>query len=497
MARTNDFESFLIKNGFIWGPEPEIYGGLAGFYTYGPLGTLLKRNVENTIRNEFKVQDFFEIESPFIAPKEVWEGSGHLLGFVDKVVICKKCKRSFRIDKLAEEKGISVKELLKRIKENKVKCPNCNGALGSKVESFNLMIKTEVGGREAFNRPETATMTYLPFKRYYDFFRKKLPIKVFQIGRAYRNEISPRQNVLRGREFTQAEGQIFITKELEYSERFKSKLKEFKSVKGVFWPAEFQEKAQKEKLMNYQEVSKYTEKPAYVYYLFLTYKLFERLGFPQDKLRIRQHKDDERAHYAVDAWDFEVKTSLGWIECCGVHDRGDYDLKRHSKYSNENLVILDENGNNVHPQILEIAFGVDRPIYCLLDIFYKVETVNGESRAVLKLPKQLTPIKLAVFPLVKKDGIAELANKIYQTLKKAKLEVYYDEVASIGRRYRRVDEKGIPFVITIDYQTKEDQTVTLRDKDSMKQIRIKISDIEKTVNELISGALKFSQINKH
>ena len=496
MAKLSDFESFLIKNGFIWGPEPEIYGGLAGFYTYGPLGTLLKRNVENLLRSGFKEENFFEIEAPIIAPREVWKGSGHLDSFVDKVIVCKKCKSSFRVDKLAEKENLSIEKFMELVKKEKIKCPNCHGNFDPKIESYNLMVKAEVGGREAYCRPETATMTYLTFKRYYDFFRKKLPIKVFQIGKAYRNEISPRQNVLRGREFTQAEAQIFILEEQEFSDHFINKLKEFKSKKILFWPAEFQENNKKEKLMNYHELTKFTKKPAYLYTLFLTHSLFERMGIPKDKIRLRQHKKDERAHYALDAWDVEVKTSLGWIECCGVHDRSDYDLKRHSEYSHEDLIVQNEKGKNVYPNILEIAFGIDRSVYCLLDIFYTLEKVGNENRINLKLPKNITPIKLAVFPLVNKDNLDKIAFDIYVKLKKRGIDVFYDNVASIGRRYRRIDEKGVPLAVTVDYQTKEDNTITLRDKDSMKQIRTKISEIEKKTKEFISGKKEFSELEE-
>ena len=229
-----DFLSFIQEAGFIWGPSPEIYGGLAGFYTYGPIGKLLKNKVENSVRQIFNAYGFREIEGPTILPDIVWKASGHLDTFKDRLIKCKNCKAVFRADKLIEENldisadSFSDDKILKLIREKKIKCPSCKNNFESKIEKQSLMMKTQVAGQDASLRPETATATYLPFLRFYNFFRKKLPFTVFQIGKAYRNEISPRQNVVRGREFTQAEAQIFIDPEQKNSWQEYEKIKKEK-----------------------------------------------------------------------------------------------------------------------------------------------------------------------------------------------------------------------------------------------------------------------------
>lgn len=466
-------ENYMRKNGFIYGPEPEIYDPVAGLYTYGPLGCLLKRNIENFIRKEFMKQGFFEVESPIIAPREVWIGSGHLKDFVDLVVECNKCNASFRGDKLIEEKLgkiVSGEEILEEIEKNEIRCPNCGGKFKKELKMYNLMVRSDLGNRECYARPETATMTYLSYKRYYEFFRRKYPFRIFQVGKAFRNEISPRQNVIRGREFTQMEGQIFLVPERNYGELFKLDLKE--KVRFIFSDGN-------EIFMDIEEAEKSNRfhKNEYLQCLFLAYEIFRKIGFPQERIRLRQHKEEERAHYALDAWDLEIKTySLGWIECCGIHDRGNYDLREHSKVAKEDLKVS-INGEEFYANILEIAFGIDRPLFCLIDIFLDEETVRGEKRRVLRIDEKFSPIKVAVFPLVNKDGLEEIANEIYLNLLNEGIEVFYDDSGSIGRRYRRMDERGTPFALTVDYQTKKDNTVTIRFRDSMKQERIKIGEI--------------------
>jgi len=478
---STDFLSFIKRNGFIWGPEPEIYGGVAGFYTYGPTGKLLKNNVENKIREVFVSNGFWEIEAPIIMPEIVWKASGHLEKFVDPIVSCKKCDSSFRADKLIEEKfsivadSMTPKQLLAFIKKKGMKCPTCGGEFENKIREFNLMMKTQIGKNEvAYNRPETATTTYLPFKNYYDFFRSKMPIKVFQIGKVFRNEVSPRQNVLRGREFTQAESQLFIFKE------DKNKFEPYKALKNEklpLWSATNQN-AHKgvEDVTLAQAIKKgWVKTQAYACCLFLAYKFMRTLGISKNRIRYRQHKSEEMAHYAAEAWDLEVKTNVfGWIEVVGVHDRQDYDLKQHAKHSKKDLSV-----EGKYPHILEIAFGSDRPTFVLLDNHLKVERVKDQDRAVLKLPVDIAPLQAAVFPLVSKDKVPELAEKVFWLLQEhfPGFTFFHDEKGSIGRRYRRQDQIGTPFCITIDYQTKEDDTVTVRYRDSMLQERVKINNL--------------------
>jgi glycyl-tRNA synthetase len=481
ITSAEEFNSFTKRNGFIWGPEPELYGGLAGFYTYGPLGKLLKNKVENKIREVFTKNDFWEIEAPIIMPEVVWKASGHLDNFVDPVIICSKCKSSFRADKIIEEKhdvvadAFTKKQLLEFIKKHKLTCPKCKSKFENKIEDFNLMMKTQVGADTvAFNRPETATTTYLPFKNYYDFFRRKMPMQVFQIGKAFRNEISPRQNVLRGREFTQAEAQLIILPEdkknfLRYDAVKKDKI--------PFWPEELQEKGKPVvKTIEYAIKNGWLKNQAYAWSLAIAYRFVRSLDIPVKQVRLRQHTKKELAFYADDAWDIELKfNNYGWTEIVGIHDRQDYDLKQHSNHSGKSLKVEGQ-----YPHILEIAFGSDRPTFALLDMFLEVEKTKEGQRFVLKLPGEIAPIQVAVFPLTKKDGLPEKAKKIYNVLTES-YTCQYDEAGSIGKRYRRMDEIGCPYCITVDHQTLKDSTVTVRDRDSMKQKRVKIASLHKSL----------------
>jgi len=474
-----DIQAFIRKNGFIWGPEPEAYGGVAGFYSYGPLGKLLKNKVETLIRQTFRVAGFWEVEAPTVMPEIVWTASGHLAGFIDPIVVCKKCDAAYRIDKLIEEKhdvvanSFTKKQLLDFIAKKDLRCPSCKGHFLPQIEDYNLMMKTSIGrNKVAYLRPETATTTYLPFKQYYEFFRKKLPIKVFQIGKVFRNEISPRQNVLRGREFTQAEAQMLIHK------ADKNKFKDYKIVKDLsipFWPASAQKRGAKckKQKVSYALSKGWIKNKAYAYCLGVAYAFIKGLGLPEGKLRFRQHTKQELAHYAEDAWDLEVNlNSYGWTELLGVHDRADFDLKQHQKHSSKSFKV-----EGSIPHILEIAFGSDRPTFALVDLFLHEEKVGKNKRVVLKLPKQVAPITVAVFPLVNKDGLQKKALEIFYQVESLGVDAVYDDSGSIGKLYRRQDEKGTPFCITIDYQTMKDNTVTIRDRDTMEQKRVKASDL--------------------
>jgi len=491
MAGKDDFSekltSYLKEKGFIYGPEPEIYGGMAGFYSYGPLGKRLKNKIEDTIREEFNKQGFFEIEYPIIAPKKVWEASGHLAGFNDPVVLTEDGKESYRADKLIEEQtGVqadhfSDEKLIETIKEKNIKSPS-GKKLELKIERHSLMMKTTIGTNiEAYNRPETATTTYLPFKNYLNFFRDKLPFGVFQIGKAFRNEISPRQHVLRGREFTQAESQTFLFKDMKDQW---PKFAESENDVLPLWTEEMQKKSMEPtetKLSDAME-KKILKNKAYAWHLNFAYKLFLAFGIPKENIRLRQHHSDEKAFYSDDTWDIEVKLkSFGWLEVCGISDRTNYDLKQHEKFGNEKLEATKPEGGKETPHVIEIAFGVDRPLFSLLDMVYD-EREGDEKRTLMKFPPKMAPIQVAVFPLVKKDGLAEKAMELHNNLMKKFLS-YYDESGSIGRRYSRQDSMGTPFGITVDYDTMKDGTVTLRERDSMEQKRIKTEEIEKILGE--------------
>jgi len=497
-----EFISFIQEAGLIWGPEPEIYGGFAGFYTYGPLGKLLKNKVENLVRKVFNSNGFREMEGPVILPDVVWKASGHLDTFTDPVIFTKDGKESYRVDKLLEEKGITVSSLdsdylLGLVRKHKIKAPDGKD-LNLKIELQSLMMKTKVAGQDASLRPETATVTYLPFPRILNYFRKKLPFAVYQIGKAYRNEISPRQHVLRGREFTQAEGQIFID---PLQKDNWEKYEEIKKEKLPFWDWKFQAKGgeitEVQQYMKIEDALKkgFVKSKAYAWCLHLAYKQFLNFGIPKERIRLRQHSPGEMAHYADDAWDVEVRlNNYGWVEVCGVHDRTDYDLKQHSKESGVELEAIREDGSKFVPHILEIAFGTDRPTYALLDIFYEKKEV-GDGKTMFRIPYHMAPIDVSIFPLMKKPELVKVALEIKQNLEKD-FVVDYDLSGSVGKRYLRSATAGTPFAVTIDYDSLEKKDVTIRDRDSEKQVRVKIDELREVLKKLIDREKKLEDVGK-
>jgi glycyl-tRNA synthetase len=484
------FNSLIKRRGFIWGPSPSIYGGFAGFYSYGPAGMALKNNILELFRRECRYFGFGEVECPTIMPSIVWKASGHLERFIDPVIRCDKCNTLYRADKFLQENlpdvmidGLSFKEMEILIKKHELTCPKCETNL-DKIEEYNLMLKTSVGNNvTAYLRPETATTTYLLFNLLDQDARRQYPLKVFQFGKAYRNEISPRQGVLRMRSFDQFELQIFISREQEME------FEDYKEVKNNKLPL-LDWKLQK-KGINQPDIisldtaikSKILKKPAYAFCLYLAYYLTKILGIPEELIRFRQHSINERAHYADDAWDLEIKTrQFKWVEICGVHDRTDYDLKRHAEYSKQNFEVSMGNDPNIKevPQVLEIAFGIDRILYTLLETTFNVE----EGRIVLKLTPNLAPNTVAVFPLVRnKEKIRNLALNVHRELLKNRIGSFFDAAGSIGKRYRRQDELGTKWCLTIDYESLDDNTVTIRERDSMEQIRIKISNLPQTIQK--------------
>ena len=468
------------RRGFIWGPSPNIYhGGVSGFYDWGPLGKLLKNKVESIIRKTFSFYNFWEVECPTIMPRIVWEASGHYENFTDPIIKCLKCNAIYRADNLIKElfpkektAGLNEKELTKIIEKKKIKCPKCESVL-SDVQSYNLMMKTSVGNQEAFLRPETATTTYLLYPEYYRFFRTKLPFGVFQIGKAYRNEISPRQHVLRTREFTQAEAQLFILPEQE------NNFENFKEVENEELPLMPFNKPQKSMSLKQAISNKIIKKQAYGFCLYIAYQIAKQL-FEEKQIRLRQHNPKEMSHYADDAWDLEIKTErFGWFEICGIHDRTDYDLKRHAEFAR---IKLEKPAN-----ILEIAFGLERPTYCLLENAFREDKI----RSWLHFPLNLAPIDIAVFPLVKKDKLPEKAKQVFAQVEKEFIAMY-DE-GFIGKLYRRMDEIGTSLCCTIDHQTLKDNTVTLREISTMQQIRVKIEDLNDIIKKILNKELEFKK----
>ncbi|MBI4015478.1 MAG: glycine--tRNA ligase [Candidatus Aenigmarchaeota archaeon] len=487
-----EVESIAKRRGFFW-PAAEIYKPIAGFWNWGPLGTRLKGNFLAEWKNIFvRGENAYEIETTDILPEIVWQASGHSEGFNDKQTMCKKCKSRFRADHFIEEflkgkeklEGKSCEELTAIIEKEKLRCPKCKGTL-SEVFVFNLMFSVGVGPtgeQKAYLKPETTQSSVLDFPNVYRTMRGKLPLKIAQVGRSFRNEISPRNIMLRMREFDMAELQVF----------FNSEQKEFAGFENIskenirILPAELRKgKEGKEVEVSIEGALKKGWVPNEItaYYLAKVFTFYLSLGFERKNLRFKELLPEERAHYAKVHWDFEVYTEdFGWVECVNNAWRTDYDLSRHQQFSKQKLTVFEDN-KHVLPNMYEPSFGINRTLFLLLVSTYR----KDEKRVWFAFPPALAPYSVAVFPLVKKDGVDKKAQEVFDLLSKEGLEVLYDESDSIGRRYARVDEIGIPFAVTVDYQTLEDKAVTVRFRDSTKQERVPIEGLGK----FIKSAAKF------
>ncbi len=422
--------SLCKRRGYIF-QSSEIYGGITSCYDYGPLGIELKKNIkEQWWQSMVQFRDDVEgLDAAILMHPRVWEASGHVEGFTDPLVDCKKCKHRFRADQL-EKQGI---------------CPDCGGEL-TEERKFNLMFKTHMGPVEeqasiVYLRPETAQGIYVNFLNVQKAARQKIPFGIAQIGKAFRNEITPGNFTFRTREFEQMEMQFFVKPGTD--------AKWFE-----YW---------KEERM----------------------KWYYKLGVTKEKLKFHQHTEEELAHYAADAFDVEYEFPFGTLELEGIHNRTDFDLKRHTEYSGKDMSYFDDQTQEHYiPYIIEASAGVDRTLLtCLIDA-YEEEQLEKDTRVVLHLSPKIAPIKAGIFPLVKRDGMPELAHKIVDMLRPHYM-VFYDEGGAVGRRYRRQDEAGTPFGITVDSQSIEDQTVTIRERDSMKQDRVAIDRIKQYMDERI------------
>jgi glycyl-tRNA synthetase len=428
--------SLCKRRGFIY-QSSEIYGRLNACYDYGPLGVELKRNVKEYWWRSmvYEHENIVGLDAAILMHPRVWEASGHVEGFHDPLVDCRQCKQRFREDEIDPKKW------------EKRQCPAC-GTVGSLTDArqFNLMFKTHMGPVEesasvVYLRPETAQGIYVNYKNVMDSSRLKIPFGIAQIGKAFRNEITPGNFIFRTREFEQMEMQYFV-KPGQDEETFE------------YW---------KQKRIDY----------------------YDKLGIRKGKLRFHQHGPDELAHYAKAAFDIQYEFPIGWKELEGVHNRTNFDLTRHQEYSGKDLTYFDDATRERYtPFIIETSAGVDRTLLtCLVDA-YDEEKVENETRVVLRLNPALAPTKAAVFPLVNRDGMPEIAHKITQDLKKEMI-VFYDDSGAVGRRYRRQDEAGTPFCITVDSQTLQDDTVTIRERDSMKQDRIPIGGLSAELKKRI------------
>ena len=465
-----------LERGFYF-PSCEIYSDAqAGFWEYGPAGVSLKNKFLELWRRQLVRRDqMLEIDGSQIMSKSVFEASGHLTSFADPIIKCKNCKSTFRADKLIAEttqdeilESADLADFDKIITEKNVKCPRCKGDFDN-CRKFNLMFKVGIGpeGEEAYLRPETCQSIFVDFPRLFKTMRGKLPLGIAQIGKSFRNEIAPRQSLLRLREFYQAEIEVFCNpNKLNDLEKF-SEIEDTKIRVQV---------GQEPKLMTCKEAVDSGSIPNkfVAYYLGILIEFYEKTGIDLTKSRFRKLDEKEKAFYAEIAFDFEVETSIGWLELVACNYRSDYDLKSHSKKSKEKFEVMD-NDEKILPHVFEISMGIDRSLYSILEHSLREDKKN--ERIVLSLKPYLAPIHVGVLSLVKKDGLKEKTDEIFNEIK-TKYDAFLDHSGAIGRRYRRLDEVGAPLAITVDHQTLEDNTVTMRDRDSMDQERIKLTELD-------------------
>lgn len=557
------------RRGFFW-PSYEIYGGVSGFVTFGTYGAALKRKIENKFRRFFlQPYDMIEIESSMITPAKVFEASGHLTHFKEPLVECLKCKRRFRADHLLQEQAkmsdtetekLTLKELEATIKTKNIHCPECNSTNLGKPKHFLTMFQTTIGPyaeATGYGRPEAAQGIFVEFKRLHEQTREKLPLGIAQIGHALRNEISPRQGLIRLREFTIMDVEFFFDPEEPCPW-----LKTVENETLRIIPAEQKLKGKKEPITvtTKEAIAKGIVKTEWQAFFMALAKLFlAQLGVPENKQRFIEKLPWEKAHYSLQSFDQEILLERwGWTEVSGLAYRTDYDLKQHMQHSGTDMQVykeyekpivkevltvkpnmaklgpefkkdaariaeqlknadakevqtslekkgffmigahkiqpehieitrskVEEKGKHFIPHVVEPSFGSDRLAYVTLEYAYE----QKKDRALLKLPRDLAPIQVGVFALMNKDGLMEKAMEICQKLRDEGFTVEYDDSGSIGRRYARMDEVGTPLCITIDYTTLRDDTITIRDRDSWKQVRSKVSHLA----ELLCGYFSYGK----
>ncbi|RLI09137.1 glycine--tRNA ligase [Candidatus Bathyarchaeota archaeon] len=575
MTRRDKYElvsELARRRGFFW-PALEIYGGVSGFICYGPLGVLLKERIVRKFREIFiKPLGSLEIDSPIIMPERVFQASGHVEHFKEPMVVCLRCGRKFRADHLLEDVGVpdaeklGLEEIMAELEARAIRCPECGGELGQ-PSYFTTMFTTTIGPYSdavGYGRPEAAQGIFVEFRRLYEQARKKLPFGVVQVGRALRNEISPRQGPIRLREFTIIDYEFFFDPEEPSCPR----LPEVEDEILRLIPRELRLKGSEEPIE--VTVGEALEK-GYImmewmaYFMALAKRFMVELGIPEDRQRFIEKLEWERAHYSIQGYDQEVWTERwGWVEVSGHNYRTDYDLGRHMRWSGMDLTAFKElgrprkvvelivrpdveaikedfgpeapsvlkllaeadgeelarslregearvgpyrltakhitisrverevKGKRFVPHVIEPSFGLDRLVYVALEYAYTTK----DGRIVLRLPRDLAPIQVAVLPLLSRDGLPEKAREVYEFLLGEGFEVEYDESGSIGKRYARCDEIGIPIAVTVDYETLEDDTVTLRDRDTWRQVRTPIQDLPPLLTAYLRKKMEFEQLGE-
>ena len=473
-----------LERGFYF-PSCEVYSDAnAGFWEYGPSGVSLKNKFLELWRRELIRRDgMMEIDGSQIMSKSVFEASGHLGNFADPIIKCTKCNSTYRADRtIAEITNIEIpesadlEEFDNAILENKIKCPKCKGDFGT-TKKFNMMFKVGIGPQEeeAYLRPETCQSIFVDFPRLFKTMRGKLPLGIAQVGKSFRNEIAPRQSLLRLREFYQAEIEVFCNpKKLNDVEKFTEIENTTIRIQTDSEPISM---TCKEALESGTVPNKFV-----AYYLGILTEFYEKTGIDISKSRFRKLGDKEKAFYAEVAFDFEVETTIGWLELVACNYRADYDLSSHAKMSKEKFEVMD-NDEKVLPHVFEISMGIDRSLYTILE--HSLKNDEEHERMVLSLKPYLSPVHVGILSLVKKDGLKEKTDEIFLNIKR-KFDAFLDHSGAIGRRYRRLDEIGAPFAITVDHQTLEDNTVTIRKRDSMEQSRVDISKIDSILLESIA-----------
>lgn len=501
-TRLEKFNEFCATRSLYF-PSAEIYANnFAGFYEFGPIGNRIRINLINFWREEFvRKNNFIEISGSIILPEDVFQASGHLKNFNDPIVTCQKCKTVYRLDRLISEntkkevpESMSIEEYEKLIADNNIVCSKCKGNL-TDIKKFNLMSSINVGtqsGNLGYLRGETCQSIFVDFLRIYKTGRQTLPLTISQHGSVYRNEISPRNGLLRCREFEQLETEMFFDSD---------KIDETPIPLDTISKYKIRFKLLKDKQEKDYNVSKITEKKItsgnlITYTLYITQNFLEGLGFSHENIRFRELPDNDRAFYSKQTFDCEVKTEKEWVELFCVNYRTDYDLLAHGKGSKKDLSIS-EDGKRIQPHVLEVcSIGLGRLFYVLLENSFEIKEINGEERNILHLNPKVSPYFVAILPLMKKDGLSEKATEIFNALKEEqkRYDIFYDEAGSIGKRYARLDEIGCNYCLTIDHETLEKQTVTIRDRDSQEQKRVSVKSLGKLLEKLYYGKTKFLKI---